>query len=72
MTNVKLRFLALPPSIFGSLFGDVHCLLLTLRVVHTSSVHPKPVCRGGVTTDAMGWLKCGADGTLLVPGGLAC
>ena len=25
-------------------------------------------CRGGVTTDAMGWLKCGADGTLLVPG----
>ena len=25
-------------------------------------------CRGGVTTDVMGWLKCGADGTLLVPG----
>ena len=25
-------------------------------------------CRGGVTTDAMGWLKCGADRTLLAPG----
>ena len=36
-------FLALPPSIFASLFGAVHCLLLTLRVVHTSPVHPKPV-----------------------------
>ena len=25
-------------------------------------------CRGGVTTDAMGWLKCGAGWTLLAPG----
>ena len=25
-------------------------------------------CRGGVTTDAIGWLKCGADRTLVVPG----
>ena len=25
-------------------------------------------CRGGVTTDAMGWLKCGAEWTLLAPG----
>ena len=25
-------------------------------------------CRGGVTTDAMGWLKCGAEWTLVAPG----
>ena len=29
---------------------------------------PWPKCRGGVTTDAMGWLKCGAEWTLLAPG----
>ena len=28
---------------FASLFGVVHCLLLTMRVVHTSPVHPKPI-----------------------------
>ena len=28
---------------FASLFGVVHCLLLTMRVVHTSLVHPKPI-----------------------------
>ena len=28
---------------FAILFGAVHCPFLTLRVVHTSPVHPKPV-----------------------------
>ena len=28
---------------FASLFGVVHCLLLKMRVVHTSPVHPKPI-----------------------------
>ena len=35
--------MALPPSKFASLFSVVHCPFLTLRVVHTSPVHPKPV-----------------------------
>jgi len=25
-------------------------------------------CRGGITADAMGWLKCGADGRWWNPG----